>query len=55
MANRQPAAANYLKPWGDGEFRAVSLDVLRIEDGEIVEITTFEPALFRNFGLPQTL
>jgi RNA polymerase sigma-70 factor (ECF subfamily) len=54
-ANRQPAAANYLKAWGDDEFRALSLDVLRIEDGQLVEITTFEPSLFPIFGLPPTL
>jgi RNA polymerase sigma-70 factor (ECF subfamily) len=54
-ANRQPAAANYLKAWGDTEFRAMSLDVLRIENGRIVEIITFEPKLFRYFGLSPTL
>jgi RNA polymerase sigma-70 factor (TIGR02960 family) len=52
-ANRMPAAANYLKPLGDSEFRALALDVLRIEDGRLVEITTFEPHLFVHFGLPQ--
>src|SRR5207247_614339 len=40
-ANRHPAAANYLRAWGDTEFRALSLDVLRFEDGQLVEITTF--------------
>ena len=31
------------------------LDVLRVEDGEIAEITTFGPNLFAAFGLPPTL
>jgi RNA polymerase sigma-70 factor (ECF subfamily) len=54
-ANRQPAAANYLRARGDTEFRALSLDVLRFEGGQLVEITTFEPALFPLFGLPEIL
>jgi RNA polymerase sigma-70 factor (ECF subfamily) len=54
-ANRQPAAANYLRAPGDTVFRALSLDVLRFEDGRLAEITTFEPALFTYFGLPETL
>jgi RNA polymerase sigma-70 factor (ECF subfamily) len=54
-ANRQPAAANYLRAAGDTVYRALSLDVLRIEHGQLVEITTFEPALFPRFGLPDTL
>ena len=40
-ANRMPAAASYLRRPGDSEFRAFKLDVLRIEDGAIAEITTF--------------
>jgi RNA polymerase sigma-70 factor (ECF subfamily) len=54
-ANRQPAAANYLRAPGDTEFRALSLDVLRFEGGQLVEITTFEPTLFSLFGLPDVL
>jgi RNA polymerase sigma-70 factor (ECF subfamily) len=54
-ANRQPAAANYLREPGDTEFRAISLDVLRVIDGQLVEITTFEPSLFSLFGLPEIL
>jgi RNA polymerase sigma-70 factor, ECF subfamily len=54
-ANRQPALANYLRRTGETEYRALSLDVLRIEGGLIGEITTFEPALFRWFGLPDVL
>jgi len=54
-ANRQPAAASYLRAVGDAEYRAFKLDVLRVEDGAIAEITTFGPGLFRAFGLPATL
>ncbi len=54
-ANRMPAAASYLRRPGDTEFRAFKLDVLRVEDGEIAEITTFGPELFPAFGLPSTL
>jgi RNA polymerase sigma-70 factor (TIGR02960 family) len=54
-ANRQPAAASYLKAPGDTEFRAFKLDVLRPQGGRIAEITTFDTALFPAFGLPPTL
>jgi RNA polymerase sigma-70 factor (TIGR02960 family) len=54
-ANRMPAAASYLRRWGDSEFRALKLDVLRVRDGAIAEITTFGDALFPAFGLPPTL
>ena len=54
-ANRMPAAASYLRRWGDSEFRGIKLDVLRIRDGTIAEITTFGAALFPAFGLPPTL
>jgi hypothetical protein len=51
-ANRQPAAASYLRRPGDSAFK---LDVLRVEDGTIAEITTFGSDLFASFGLDQTL
>jgi RNA polymerase sigma-70 factor (TIGR02960 family) len=54
-ANRQPAAASYLRAPGDTEFRAFKLDILRIADGRIAEITTFGAELFPEFGLPETL
>jgi RNA polymerase sigma-70 factor (TIGR02960 family) len=54
-ANRQPTAASYLRQHGDTEYRAFKLDVLRIEDGAIAEITTFDARLFPAFGLPATL
>ena len=52
-ANRQPAAANYLRRPGDTEFRALSIDVLRIEDGRLVEVNCFlGDHRFAEFGLP---
>jgi len=54
-SNRMPAAASYLRRWEDREFRAFKLDVLRTAGGEIVEITTFGPELFPQFGLPPIL
>jgi RNA polymerase sigma-70 factor (ECF subfamily) len=50
-----PAAASYLREWGGAEHRAFKLDVLRVEAGKIVEITTFGPSLFPAFGLPPAL
>ncbi len=54
-ANRQPAAASYLRAPGDTAFRAFKLDVLRVEGGLIAEITTFSADLFAAFGLAPTL
>ncbi len=54
-ANRQPAAASYLRAPGDDTFRAFKLDVLRIADGKIAEVTTFGADRFDAFGLPPTL
>jgi RNA polymerase sigma-70 factor (ECF subfamily) len=54
-ANRMPTAASYLRRRGDSQFRAFKFDVLRIEGGRIVEITTFGPELFPAFDLPQSL
>jgi RNA polymerase sigma-70 factor (TIGR02960 family) len=53
-ANRMPAAASYLRARGDTLHRALKLDVLRVEDGLIAEITTFDASLFGQFGLPMT-
>jgi RNA polymerase sigma-70 factor (ECF subfamily) len=54
-ANHQPAAAHYVQRPGDPVYRAQVLDVLRVEDGQVVEITAFVPELFPAFGLPPTL
>jgi RNA polymerase sigma-70 factor (TIGR02960 family) len=55
MANRMPTAASYLRREGDSEFRAFKFDVLRIDGGAVVEITTFGAQLFPAFGLAPTL
>jgi RNA polymerase sigma-70 factor (TIGR02960 family) len=54
-ANRQPAAASYLSARGDERFRAFKLDVLRVVDGRIAELTTFGADRFEVFGLPAVL
>jgi RNA polymerase sigma-70 factor (TIGR02960 family) len=55
-ANRQPAAANYLRQPGQDHFRAFSLDVLYVEHDQLVDITTFfVPEMFPLFGLPEHL
>ena len=55
IANRMPTAASYLKAPGDDTYRAFKLDVLRVVDGQIAEITTFGWSLFPQFGLPETV
>ena len=54
-ANHQPAVACYLKRPGEDEYRALALDVLRIEEGEIADITSFTWPVFEAFGLPPKL
>jgi hypothetical protein len=54
-ANRMPAAASYLRRPGDMHYRAFKLDVLRLRDGIIAEVTTFGPSLFPQFGLPDSV
>ncbi len=54
-ANRQPAAACYLRRPDDTVFRAFKLDVLRVEGDAIAEFTTFDATLFPAFGLPPRL
>ena len=54
-ANRQPAAACYVRRPGESEYRALSLDVLGIEDEKVVAITAFTADLFPAFGLPSRL
>jgi RNA polymerase sigma-70 factor, ECF subfamily len=51
-ANRQLAAAGYLRPHGAAEFTLSAIHVLRIEGHEIAEITTFGARLCGGFGLP---
>jgi RNA polymerase sigma-70 factor (ECF subfamily) len=54
-ANRMPAAACYLREHGGTEFRAFKLDVIRMVDGKIAEVTTFDAKLFPELGLPDRL
>jgi RNA polymerase sigma-70 factor (TIGR02960 family) len=54
-ANRMPTAASYLRAPGDSEFRAFKFDVIRVQSGQIAEVTTFGPELFPAFGLPATV
>jgi RNA polymerase sigma-70 factor (ECF subfamily) len=67
-ANGLPAAALYLRPPGDAEYRPFALDVLRVEGGLITEMIGFAcpphgpafspdptPDLFPRFGLPSAL
>jgi RNA polymerase sigma-70 factor (ECF subfamily) len=55
-ANKQPAVACYVKRAGDSEYRPLALDVLRIEEGAVAEITVFPlKPLLEVLGLPQTL
>lgn len=64
--NRQLALAAYLRPTREIElddvhvvpgphFDACALDVLRIEDGLVTEVTTFGPEVFASLGLPARL
>ncbi|MER5643577.1 sigma-70 family RNA polymerase sigma factor [Streptosporangium sp. NPDC002524] len=55
-ANRQPAAAVYVRRPGELAYRAFGIGVLRIEDDRITEMTAFHDlGLFRVFALPTTL
>lgn len=51
-ANRRPAAAIYLRRWDDDTFRPFALSVLRVEGGELAEVTAFGTADFDRFALP---
>jgi RNA polymerase sigma-70 factor (ECF subfamily) len=56
--NRQPAAANYVRRPGDSAFHALAVDVLRVEDGLITDVLSFEHTetfpVFDLLGLPAT-
>ena len=54
-ANRQPAAAAYVRRAGDDRYRPLAIDVLRIEDGLVAEVTTFGRDWFARFELPAAL
>ena len=54
-ANRQPAVACYVRHDDDTAYRALGVDVLRIEGGAIAEVTAFGPDRFEVLGLPEAL
>jgi RNA polymerase sigma-70 factor (ECF subfamily) len=54
-ANLQPAVANYVLGPGQTAWKALALDVLRIEGGVITEIVTFPNHVFPRFDLPLTM
>jgi RNA polymerase sigma-70 factor (TIGR02960 family) len=54
-ANRQPAVACYVRRPGDDRYTPMAIDVLRIVDGAVADIVTFDGSLFGWFGLPSTL
>ena len=53
--NRMPAAASYHRAAGAHEYTPFKIDVLRVRDGKIAEVTTFGAALFPELGLPAVL
>ena len=56
MANRQPAAAGYLRRPGETVFSPFALTLLRVEHGRLIDIAAFEqPSMFIAFGLPASL
>jgi RNA polymerase sigma-70 factor (ECF subfamily) len=54
-ANRQPAVVGYVRRPGDDAFVLLAMDVLRVEDGVVREIVTFDASLLGAFDLPATL
>ena len=55
-ANRQPAAAAYLRAWDDSTYRRFGFVVLGLSDAAVSDITVFAcPELFPAFGLASTL
>ena len=53
--NRQPAVGYYV--WHDQEsaYLPLSIDVLRVSNSSITEVTIFGPEQFAHLGLPETL
>ena len=54
-ANTLPAAVSYLRARGKSEYRLAGLNVLRVVDGRIAEVTAFRPDLCAAFKLPTRL
>ncbi|SBT94712.1 RNA polymerase, sigma subunit, ECF family [Streptomyces sp. DI166] len=53
--NRQPAIAFYLWQEEQSAYLPLTIDVLRVTDGAIAEITTFHDDQFPRLGLPERL
>ncbi|QNE22700.1 sigma-70 family RNA polymerase sigma factor [Kribbella qitaiheensis] len=53
--NRQPALAGYLRKPGDTLYLPFGVDVFRVENGLIAEMTAFEITDFPRLGLPDHL
>jgi hypothetical protein len=54
-ANGQPAVAGYVRKPGDAAYEPLAIDVLRVQDGVVTEIVTFDGAVFAHFDLPAIL
>ncbi|MEJ3651452.1 RNA polymerase subunit sigma-70 [Actinomycetes bacterium KLBMP 9759] len=55
-ANNAPAYAVYARePGSDGPFEPFAFSVLRVEDGLVVELTTFGTDMIPAFGLPEAV
>jgi RNA polymerase sigma-70 factor, ECF subfamily len=55
-ANGQPGAATYVRRADSGPYEPFAIGVVRIEDGQITEMTAFHDLdLFPAFGLPPSL
>ena len=53
--NRQPTLAAYLLPPHMTSYQLFALDIFRIEDRRIAEITAFETTDHKLYGLPATV
>ena len=54
-ANRQPAAAFYVRQPADDAHMPLAIDVLRIQEGAVAEIVTFGSRAFATFDLPRAI
>jgi RNA polymerase sigma-70 factor (ECF subfamily) len=54
-ANYQPALAAYLRRPGEAAFHLSGVQVLRVEEGAIAEVISFDRVLCTHFDLPQTI
>jgi len=54
-ANGQPAVAGYVRKPGDAAYEPLAIDVLRVRNGLVTEIVTFDGAVFKHVDRPATL